>query len=97
VTGPGAERPVVIVQVLSPSTAAYDLGDKAAAYRKLPSLRHLVLVSQDKVRVEHYHRSAEGADFVLTELDRIDDRLVLAAVGVEIVVADLYAQVTFTA
>lgn len=94
VTGMGADRPVVVFEVLSPSTAAYDLGDKASAYRRMPSLRHLVLVSQDKIRAAHYHRDAEGADFVLTELDRIDDVLVLAAIGVELAIAELYAQVT---
>jgi Uma2 family endonuclease len=97
VSGLGAERPVAIVEVLSPSTAAYDLGDKASAYRRMPSLRHLVLVSQDKIRVEHFHRGAPDADFVLTELDSADLRLVLNAIGVEILVSEIYAQVTFVA
>jgi Uma2 family endonuclease len=95
VAGTGVDRPVVIVEVLSPTTAAYDLGDKASAYRRMPSLRHLVLISQDRIHVEHYHRNAEGEDFVLTELDRVDGLLALTAIGVEISVSELYAQVTF--
>ena len=95
VTEIGADRPVVIVEVLSPSTAAYDLGDKAFAYRKLPSLRHLVLIRQDRIGVEHYHRDAEGEDFVLTETDRVDDPLALTAIRIELSVAELYAQVAF--
>jgi Uma2 family endonuclease len=95
VAGMGADRPVVVVDVLSPSTAAYDLGDKASAYRKMPSLRHLVLIQQDRIRVEHYHRDAEGEDFTLTEIDRVDGLLALTAIGVEITVAELYAQVAF--
>jgi Uma2 family endonuclease len=94
VTGMGVDRPVAIFEVLSPSTAAYDLGDKASAYRKLPSVRHLVLISQDKIRVEHYHRDAEGTDFVLTEIDRVDGILSLTALGIEISVAEVYVQVT---
>jgi Uma2 family endonuclease len=96
VAGVGVETPVVIVEVLSPSTAAFDLGDKAAAYRRLPSLRHLVLIRQDRVRLDHYHRGGDGEDFVLTEIDRIDAALALTAIGVELPVAELYAQVVFT-
>jgi Uma2 family endonuclease len=95
VSGIGADRPVVIVEVLSPSTAAYDLGDKASACRKLPSLRHLVLIRQDRIGVEHYHRDAGGEDFVLTEIDRVDDPLALTAIRIELTVAELYAQVAF--
>jgi Uma2 family endonuclease len=95
VTGTGIDRPSVVFEVLSPSTAAYDLGDKAHAYRGLPSLRHLVLVSQDRIRIEHYHREAADDDFVLTAIDRVDAPLELTAIGAEIPVVELYAQVTF--
>jgi Uma2 family endonuclease len=95
VTGIGVDRPVAIFEVLSPSTAAYDLGDKASAYRRTPSLRHLVLISQDRIHIGHYHRDAEEADFVLTELERVDDVLKLVAIGVELAVSDLYARVIF--
>jgi Uma2 family endonuclease len=90
------DSPVVIVEVLSPSTASYDLGDKASAYRRVPSLRHLVLVRQDRIGVQHFHREVEGQEFGLTEIDQVDGRLALTAIGVEIALADLYARVTFT-
>lgn len=92
----GTASPVVVIEVLSPSTASHDLGDKATAYRRLPTLRHLVLVRQDRVGVQHFHREAEGQDFSLTELDKVDALLRLSAVGVEIVLAALYAQVAMT-
>jgi Uma2 family endonuclease len=95
VTGMGVDRPIVIVEVLSPSTAASDMGDKASAYRKISSLRHLVLIRQDRIGVEHYHRDADGKDFVLTELDRVDGLLTLTAIRAEITVAELYARVAF--
>jgi Uma2 family endonuclease len=95
VTGMGIDRPVVIFEVLSPSTAAYDLGDKASAYRRMPSLRHLVLIHQDRIGIDHYHREADGEDFTLTEVDRVDGLLVLTAVACDITVAELYAQVAF--
>ena len=48
--------PVLVIEVLSDSTAAYDLGDKFAAYQQLDSLREYVLVDQDRVRVQIYRR-----------------------------------------
>ena len=44
--------PIVIVEVLSPSTQRNDRGDKRLAYETLPSLEHYILVWQDRVRVE---------------------------------------------
>lgn len=89
-------RPVVIIEVLSPSTASYDLNDKATAYRRLPSLRHLVFVRQDRIGVQHFHREAASQEFALTEIDRVDGVLRLTAVGVEVGVAELYARVAFS-
>ena len=48
--------PVLVVEVLSDSTAAFDLGDKFAAYQQLDSLREYVLVDQERVRVQIYRR-----------------------------------------
>lgn len=48
--------PVLVVEVLSDSTAAYDLGDKFAAYQQLDSLREYVLVDQERIRVQIYRR-----------------------------------------
>jgi Uma2 family endonuclease len=48
--------PVLLVEVLSASTAAFDLGDKFAAYRQLDSLREYVLVDQERIRVQIYRR-----------------------------------------
>ena len=49
-------NPSVIVEVLSPSTEAYDRGTKFSHYRKIDSLREYVLIAQDRVRVERYAR-----------------------------------------
>ncbi len=53
-------NPMVIVEVLSPSTAAEDRGDKWAAYQQIRTLQHYVLVSQDDKRVEVFTRDGEG-------------------------------------
>jgi Uma2 family endonuclease len=95
-TGTSVVQPVVIVEVLSPSTEAYDLGYEVAAFRRLPSLRHLVLVHQDRVAVQHFHREAENQEFSLTELSQVDGRLMLTAIDIEITLLDLHAQVVLT-
>lgn len=50
------ERPLVLVEVVSPATEAHDRGAKWLAYQGIPSLAHYVLVAQDRVLVEVYHR-----------------------------------------
>jgi Uma2 family endonuclease len=53
----GVANPILVVEVLSPATEAYDRGAKAAHYRRIPSLREYVLVAQDEVRVEVYRKN----------------------------------------
>ena len=49
-------NPVVLVEVLSSSTETYDRNDKWAHYRRIPSLREYVLLSQKEPRIEVYTR-----------------------------------------
>lgn len=53
-------NPIVLCEVLSDSTEAYDRGAKASHYRHIPSLREYVLVSQSEQRVEVQRRNAAG-------------------------------------
>ena len=52
--------PVLLVEVLSPATAAYDRGDKFVAYRKLPGLREYLLVDTDSRRCDLFRRRDDG-------------------------------------
>ena len=90
-------NPAVTVEVLSPSTEAYDRGQKFAHYRKLESLTDYVLVAQDEVRVEHYARYGEKGDrWVLTEISDPDGRLHLESVGFDVGLRDIYDRVEFS-
>lgn len=82
-----AVNPVVIVEVLSESTASYDRGAKAAHYRRLPSLMEYVLVAQDEQRIE-LHRRVEGR-WEIHEAS-VGEHLPLVSVGVELDVAEVY-------
>jgi Uma2 family endonuclease len=54
-------NPSVIIEVLSPATAAFDLGDKFAAYRSIAGLDEVVFISQHERRVETYTRQVDGS------------------------------------
>ena len=54
------QRPTVIIEVLSESTAAYDRGDKFALYRHLDSLREYALIDPDRRRIEVFRRMDNG-------------------------------------
>jgi Uma2 family endonuclease len=59
-------NPRTILEVLSPSTAAFDRGDKFTSYRTIPSVRQIVFVDQDVRQVECYTRQDDGS-WVLRE------------------------------
>ncbi len=86
-------NPNLIVEVLSPSTEAYDRGKKFAQYRRLESLREYVMVAQDQVRVERYTR--QGDEWLLTELSRLEDTLQLESIGCAVAVREIYRKVEF--
>jgi Uma2 family endonuclease len=86
---------VLVVEVLSPRTEAYDRGEKFAHYRRLPSLKEYVLVSQHQPRVERYTHQREGEDWLLTEVSDPEGRIALASLGCEIAMADIYEQIEF--
>ena len=81
-------NPVLVVEVLSDSTEAYDRGEKAAHYRHLPSLREYVLVSQHRPRIEVYRRNDAGR-WELFEYES-GARVELASIGCSIAVDEVY-------
>ena len=87
-------NPTVIVEVLSPSTEAYDRGDKFELYRAIPSLTHYLLVSSERMSAELFTRQAEGG-WLLTGATLPEDTIDLPAVGVRFTLADLYEKVEF--
>ena len=87
-------NPTVLIEVLSPSTASYDRGEKFAAYQKLDSLYEYVLISQESVCVEHYLR--EGQEWNLTEFRSLSDVFRLVSIGCELSLQAIYAKVQFS-
>lgn len=87
-------NPTVLIEVLSPSTAAYDRGEKFASYQKLDSLCEYILISQDRVRVEHYLRQEDSWN--LTEFYSLADVCQLPSIGCELSLKAIYAKVQFS-
>jgi Uma2 family endonuclease len=82
-------NPILIIEVLSPSTEAYDRGKKFGHYRTIETLQEVVLVSQDRIDVERFSRQPKG-DWLLSEAKRLEDRLSLPAIGCELLLAAVY-------
>ena len=82
-------NPVLVIDVLSPSTEAYERGQKAAHYRRLPSMKEYVLVAQDAPRIEVFRR-AEGGRWELLEAGA-GESLTLESVGCTIAVDEVFA------
>jgi Uma2 family endonuclease len=87
-------NPTVIVEVVSPSTEAYDRGEKFAQFRNLASLREYVLIAQDRPRLERFRRS-EGQDWLFSAVDGLEETAHLTAIGCDLALADVYERVPF--
>jgi len=87
-------NPIVVIEVLSPSTEAYDRGEKFAHYRQLTSLQEYILVAQDQIRVEHYRRQEK--QWIFTDFEKQDEVLTLSSLQCELPLQDIYERVTFS-
>ena len=80
------------MEVLSPSTENYDRGKKAKLYRDSPSLKELLLISQDRHEVELYRRSDGGA-WSLIDAKGSDAVIELTSIGYTLRLSSLYANI----
>ena len=87
-------NPLLIVEVLSPSTEAYDRGQKFRHYQSCPSLREYVLIAQDRSAVDHYLRQPSG-QWLLTTFESLDATMPLPSLGVGLRLSEIYAKVEF--
>ena len=86
--------PVVVVEVLSQSTATHDHGPNRWAYQTLASLQHYVLIDQYKSVVEIASRDDDGSWRSVIHRG-LDGRVQLTALGVELGLKEIFARVTF--
>lgn len=87
-------NPAVLVEVLSESTESYDRGKKASHYRRIESLRELILISQTEPLVEKYSRREDGS-WSFIEYRAITDALALDSMNISIPLEEIYRNVAF--
>lgn len=95
IDGHTLKNPTVIIEVLSPSTEAYDRGAKFGSYQSIPSLRHYVLIAQGVPRVEVYTRLEDEDHWNLRIHRGLGARVALSALPCELAMADIYLDVDF--
>lgn len=83
-------NPVLLIEVISRSTADYDRGTKFASYRALPSVSEYLCISEFEVRAEHWVREER---WVLTETQNPANTLELPSIGCTLALSDVYDRV----
>jgi Uma2 family endonuclease len=87
-------NPQVIFEVLSPSTAAYDRGDKWSCYQQLASLTDYLLVSQDRAQIEHYRLAPDGS-WRYTRETGLEKAVTIASINGQLPLAEVYSGIEF--
>jgi Uma2 family endonuclease len=86
-------NPLLIVEVLSPSTEEYDRTDKFRMYRSIPSFCEYLLIRQNKVFVEHYSKQSQGWTYIA--FDGLDQSILLESLSIEFAIAEIYRNIEF--
>jgi len=89
-------NPRVIIEVLSPSTEAYDRGDKFTQYREIESFEEYILISQDRPNVESFLRQPDGAWSILN-FTGMETTAKIRSLGIEVPMTEIYAGIEWDA
>ena len=92
---PSKSAPVLVVEVLSPATSAYDRGAKFAAYRKLPTLREYALIDPERLSLDLFRREGDSKRWVLHPIEA-GGHVEWASVGLQVPLEALYEDVPMT-
>ena len=87
-------NPKVIVEVLSPTTEAYDRGDKFEYYQGIASVEEYVLISQDRPSAQTFLRQPDGT-WSMMGVNGLDAMLRVRSLKIEIPLAEIYYRITF--
>ena len=89
-----ATEPVLVAEVLSPSTRDFDQTEKLEEYRTVPTLRHILVIDPMQPRLLLHTRGAEG-HWSAERIAGLDAAAALPALGIELPLAELYEGLTF--
>ena len=86
-------NPILIIEVLSESTAAFDRGKKFQSYQQIESLQEYLLVSQDELLIEHYLRQEKG-HWLYTKVTGLEEAVILSTFKCQLALSDIYNKAT---
>jgi Uma2 family endonuclease len=88
-------NPTIIIEVLSPSTEAFDRGEKWVRYQTwLSELSDYVLVSQSRPQIDHFHRQSSG-EWIYSLVNSLEASLHLTSIDCTLQLTDVYDRVVF--
>ena len=85
-------NPIVIFEVLSPTTEKYDRGVKSQHYRAIESLKDYILVDQNQVRIEQFTRQ-DANTWTLRDYQLLDQELTIASIGISLPLRRIYDRI----
>jgi Uma2 family endonuclease len=86
-------NPILIIEVLSPSTAEYDKRAKFLQYQSIESLEYYVLIDSEAMAMLYYQKSEKN--WLPTFLSEANDELVIDSIGIVLKIEEVYLQVDF--
>jgi Uma2 family endonuclease len=86
-------NPLLIIEVLSPSTQKYDRTDKFEMYRSISSICEYLLVRQDRPFVERYTKQSKG--WLFSDFEDLEDSILLESIKIELAMTKIYRGIIF--
>ncbi len=87
-------NPQMLIEVLSPSTEAFDRGDKFSYYKSIESFTDYLLIAANRPYVTHFMKQNEN-EWVQREASGLDGKLILSTFEVEISLSEIYLDIEF--
>jgi Uma2 family endonuclease len=87
-------NPTLMVEVLSPSAASYDRGEKFNRYRQLPSLQEYLIVAQSTPAIEHYRKQSQW-EWILVDVTDWEALVEMPSIQCQLALKDIYEKVNF--
>ena len=87
-------NPQMIIEILSPSTEAFDRRKKFTYYKSIPSFTEYLLIATDQASITHY--SKQGNDWILAEVEGLDAKLPIPTFNVSMLLSEIYLDVEFS-
>jgi len=85
-------NPIVIIEILSKSTADYDKGSKFTAYKHIDSLQDYILIDQYSYHVEYYHK-LDKMEWNFKDIKNLNNFFTIKSINVELKLSDIYYRV----